>query len=133
LSTGSTSSTKGSCTGSCPSCSHGGSYGADCSGYVAKIWQIPSTNTNLATDSHPYSTATFVGSNSQWTTIARDSAVKGDALVYNANGAGHIVLYESGDSWGNFWTYEARGCSYGIVHNLRSVTSAYKTIRRVGW
>ncbi len=133
LSTGVTSGTKGSCTGSCPSCSHGGSYGADCSGYVAKIWQIPSSNTNLATDSHPYSTATFVGSNSQWTTIARDSAVKGDALVYNSNGAGHIVLYESGDAWGNFWTYEARGCSYGIVHNLRSVTSAYKTIRRAGW
>ena len=94
---------------------------------------MPSTNTNLATDSHPYSTATFVGSSSQWTTIARDNAVKGDALVYNSNGAGHIVLYESGDAWGNFWTYEARGCSYGIVHNLRSVTSAYKTIRRAGW
>ena len=133
LASGATSSTKGSCTGNCPSCSHGGSYGADCSGYVAKIWQIPSSNTNLATDAHPYSTATFVGSNSQWSTIARASAVKGDALVYNSNGAGHIVLYESGDAWGNFWTYEARGCSYGIVHNLRSVTSSYKTIRRAGW
>jgi hypothetical protein len=133
LASGATSSTKGSCTGNCPSCSHGGSYGADCSGYVAKIWQIPSSNTNLATDAHPYSTATFVGSNSQWSTIARASAVKGDALEYNSNGAGHIVLYESGDAWGNFWTYEARGCSYGIVHNLRSVTSSYKTIRRTGW
>lgn len=133
LASGATSSTKGSCTGNCPSCSHGGSYGADCSGYVAKIWQVPSSNTNLATDSHPYSTATFVGSSSQWSTIARASAVKGDALVYNSNGAGHIVLYESGDAWGNFWTYEARGCSYGIVHNLRSVTSSYKTIRRAGW
>lgn len=133
LSSGATSSTRGSCTGNCPSCSHGGSYGADCSGYVAKIWQIPSSNTDLSVDAHPYSTATFVGSNSQWSTIARASAVKGDALVYNSNGAGHIVLYESGDAWGNFWTYEARGCSYGIVHNLRSVTSAYKTIRRAGW
>lgn len=133
LASGATSSTRGSCTGNCPSCSHGGSYGADCSGYVAKIWQIPSSNTDLSVDAHPYSTATFVGSNSQWSTIARASAVKGDALVYNSNGAGHIVLYESGDAWGNFWTYEARGCSYGIVHNLRSVTSAYKTIRRAGW
>lgn len=130
---GATSSTKGSCTGSCPNCSHGGSYGADCSGYVAKIWQVPSTNTSMTTDSHPYGTIHFVGSNSQWSTVSRSNVIKGDALTYNADGAGHILIYESGDAWGSVWAYEARGCSYGIVHNLRSVTSAYKAIRRAGW
>ncbi|MBK7857676.1 MAG: SH3 domain-containing protein [Archangiaceae bacterium] len=119
----------GSCTGSCPSCSHSGSTGADCSGYVAKIWEVPSSNSNLQVDSHPYSTSSFYGSNSQWHSIARTSLVKADALVYRKNGAGHIVLYESGDGWNSFWAYEAKGCSYGIRHNSRTASSAYKSIR----
>lgn len=133
LSSGPTSSNKGVCTGSCPNCSHSGSYGADCSGFVAKTWQIPSTNTDLSVDSHPYGTIHFIGSNANWRTVSRANAAKGDAFVYNTNGAGHIFLYESGDAWGSLWAYEARGCSYGVVHNLRSVTSAYKVIRRTGY
>lgn len=133
LSSGPTASTRGACTGSCPSCSHSGSYGADCSGYIAKIWQVPSTNTNLSTDSHPYTTYNFVNDTYGWAPISRNNVAKADALVYNTNGAGHMVLYESGNAWGSFWTYEARGCSDGIRHNLRSVTSAYKTIRRNGY
>ena len=130
---GATSSSKGVCTGSCPNCSHSGGYGADCSGYIGKIWQVPSSNTDATTDSHPYSTVSFVGSNSQWSTVSRGNAARGDALVYNQNGAGHIFLYESGDSWGSMWAYEARGCAYGIVHNLRTASSAFKVIRRAGY
>ena len=33
----------GSCSGSCPKCKHSGSYGADCSGFVAKVWRVPSS------------------------------------------------------------------------------------------
>ena len=130
---GATSSNKGVCTGNCPNCSHSGGYGADCSGYIGKIWQVPSSNTDATTDSHPYSTVSFVGSNSQWSTVSRANAVRGDALVYNQNGAGHIFLYESGDSWGSMWAYEARGCAYGIAHNLRTASSAFKVIRRAGY
>ena len=133
LASGPTSSTKGTCSGSCPSCSHGGSYGADCSGYVGKIWQVPSSNSDISVDGHPYSTSSFVGSSSLWSTVSRSSLKKADALVYNSNGAGHILLFESGDGWGNLWSYEARGCSYGIVHNLRSCSSQYKGIRRTGY
>lgn len=130
---GLTSSNKGVCTGSCPNCSHSGGYGADCSGFVAKAWQVPSTNSDVSVDSHPYGTIHFIGSNANWSTVSRANAKKGDAFVYNTNGAGHIFLYESGDAWGSLWAYEARGCSYGIVHNLRTVTSAYKVIRRAGY
>jgi hypothetical protein len=130
---GATSSTRGTCTGSCPNCTHGGSYGADCSGLVAKVWLVPSSNNVMTTDSHPYGTIHFVGSSSQWSTLSRDSVRKGDALVYNQNGAGHIFVYESGDAWGSMWAYEARGCAYGVVHNLRTATSAYKAIKRAGW
>lgn len=132
---GPTSSTRGACSGSCPSCSHSGSYGADCSGYVAKIWAVPSSNNDVSEDSHPYSTYHFVNSTGggQWSTISRSSLRRGDAMVYNTNGAGHMFLYESGDPWGSMWTYEARGCSYGIVHNLRTASTSYRAIRRTGF
>jgi hypothetical protein len=133
LMSGATSSNRGSCSGSCPSCSHHGSYGADCSGFVGKVWQVPSSNGDVSSDGHPYSTGTFVGSSSLWHTVTRSSARRGDAFVYNSGGEGHIFLYESGDPWGSMWTYEARGCSYGIVHNLRTASSIYKVIRRTGY
>jgi uncharacterized protein YraI len=130
---GPTSSTKGSCSGSCPNCSHKGSYGADCSGYVAKVWQVPSSNTDLTDDQHPYSTADFVKNTSQWTIINRSSVKKADAMVYRSGGAGHIIVYNSGDAWGSLNAYECKSCSAGCVYNLRTVSSAYKTIRRKGW
>ena len=130
---GATSSNIGSCTGSCPDCTHTGSYGADCSGYVAKVWQVPAGNTDPKSDSHPYSTISFNGTNSRWVTVDRDRVRPGDALVYNENGAGHMFLYESTDGWGAMWAYEARGCVYGIVHNLRTAGTSYKAIERVGY
>ncbi|MFH1812036.1 MAG: hypothetical protein ABIJ09_25075 [Pseudomonadota bacterium] len=121
----------GSCSGSCPGCSHSGSYGADCSGFVAKTWQVPGPSP-VTTDAHPYSTREFRYNTTHWTRVSRDSAKRADAFVYrnDANTGGHIVLYESGDAWGQIWSYEARGCSYGIVRNLRSLSSAYIGIRR---
>lgn len=119
----------GSCSGDCGSCTHTGSYGADCSGFVAKAWVVPSTNNNVTVDSHPYSTANFNVDSSSWTTITRDSLLKADALVYNDSGAGHIFLYESGDGWGSMYAYECKGCSYGCVYNLRTASTTYHAIR----
>lgn len=131
---GATSSNKGSCSGSCPSCSHSGSYGGDCSGLAGKVWQVPaSSNSDMTKDYHPYSTASFVNSTSQWSIISRSSVKKADAMVYNQNGAGHIFIYESGDGWGSMYAYECKGCSYGCVHDLRTASSAYKAIRRAGY
>jgi cell wall-associated NlpC family hydrolase len=132
LAQGPTSSTKGSCTGSCPSCTHRGSYGADCSGLVAKAWQLGPKN--LATNSHPYGTGSFVRDVSgKWKTVSRASLKAGDALVYNSGGHGHIVIYEKGDAWGAPTVYECRGCSYGCVHDSRSFNSTYHAIRRAGF
>ncbi|MGI5864064.1 MAG: SH3 domain-containing protein [Myxococcales bacterium] len=130
---GPTSSTRGSCTGSCPSCSHSGSYGADCSGFVAKTWAVGSNNSDVSVDRHPYSTYHFTHERHGWHTVSRSSLRKADALTYNSNGSGHIILYESGDGWGSLWAYEAKGCSYGIVRNLRTVSSSYKAIARDNW
>src|SRR5258706_15050843 len=34
-----TTTTYGSCMGNCPTCTHTGQWGADCSGFIAKVWQ----------------------------------------------------------------------------------------------
>lgn len=130
---GSASVSPGVCSGaSCPACSHAGSYGADCSGLVGKIWGVPSWNEDVSIDSHPYGTVHFIQDTAQWYTISRDTLERGDALVYNQNGEGHIFLYESGDGWGSMWVYEARDCPYPILHALRSAGLAFKGIRKAG-
>ncbi len=123
----------GTCTGSCPSCTFTGTYGADCSGMVAKAWKVPSWNDDVSVDKHPFGTIHFVAANSLWSDVSRSSLLKADALVYNTNGAGHILMFESGDGWGSVVAYECKGCSSGCVRNLRSVGAAYKGIRRAGF
>jgi uncharacterized protein YraI len=131
LESGPTTSNAGTCTGTCPSCTHAGSYGGDCSGLVGKTWFLG--NQDLTVDSHPYSTYDFYNSSVDWHDVDRGSLVRGDALVYNTNGEGHIFLYESGDGWGSMWAYECKGCSYGCVHDLRTADSSYKGIGHNGW
>jgi cell wall-associated NlpC family hydrolase len=122
----------GACYGSCPSCSHSGSYGADCSGFIGKVWKLPPAMPMNA-NKHPYSTYHFLNQANYWKRITRSSMKAADALVYHSSGAGHIFLYEKGDRWGSMWTYEARGCSYGVVHNVRTAGTAYRAIRRSGF
>jgi hypothetical protein len=124
----------GSCAGSCPDCTHTGSYGADCSGFAAKVWQVPDPSP-VSTCRHPYSTYDFTCTERWWNAIARDDLTRGDAASYRSGGcpgtSGHVLVYESGDPWGSMWTYEARSCSGGIVHNSRTLTTSYRAIRRV--
>lgn len=130
---GPTSSTKGSCSGSCPDCSHSGQWGGDCSGFTAKVWQVPSSNSDMTVDSHPYSTADFDNDTSQWSTVSRSNLKKADALVYRSGGAGHIFVYSKGDGWGSMYAYECRGCSAGCVKGYRTASSSYHAIRRSGY
>jgi uncharacterized protein YraI len=123
---------KGACYGSCPNSTHSGTWGADCSGYVAKIWQVPGASA-LSSCQHPYSTVSFKNERPHWKQVSRDAIKKGDALVYNSGGAGHIFLVESGDGWGWMKAYEAKGCSAGIVYNSRTASSSYIAIRRNGY
>jgi uncharacterized protein YraI len=126
------STAHGACYGSCPNCTHSGEWGADCSGYVAKIWQVPGA-TALTVCEHPYSTYNFYNDASHWSDISRSDVKRGDAFVHNSNGSGHIFIYDSGDAWGWVTAYEAKGCSYGVVKDSRQVFSNYKPIRRDGY
>jgi hypothetical protein len=94
---------------------------------------VPSTNTDLTVDSHPYSTANFNEDTSQWSTVSRGSLKKADALVYRSGGAGHIFVYSHGDGWGSMYAYECRGCSAGCIKGYRTASSSYHGIRRAGY
>jgi uncharacterized protein YraI len=130
---GVTSATAGSCSGSCPDCSHGGSYGGDCSGLAAKVWRVPSSNTDLSDDEHPYTTANFNSDTSQWSSVPRANVKQADAMVYRQDGSGHIFIYDSGDGWNQMYAYECKGCSYGCIGGYRTASSAFHAIRRAGW
>lgn len=120
---------RGSCSGNCGSCTHSGDYGGDCSGLVAKAWQVPGP-IPLDTPGHPYSTSAFRYSPQGWSIIDRSQVKIGDAYVYNSGG-GHIFIYESGDKYGSPVAYECAGCSIGCVHRVRSSTgSPYVAIQR---
>ncbi|MBI4699996.1 MAG: hypothetical protein HY744_02330 [Deltaproteobacteria bacterium] len=116
----------GSCSGSCPNCSHSGKYGADCSGFVTKVWQVPDAIAVTTCGHGPYVANSYRSSTSSWKVISRSSAEKGDAFASTH----HVLIFESGNPWGQMWTYEARGCSYGIVHNVRTCSNDYSAARR---
>jgi hypothetical protein len=117
----------GSCSGNCPSCTHSGSYGADCSGYVSRVWQVPHAIPVDACHTERYVAESFHSSGPYWNQVSRNSLQPADALASTT----HVVLYESGDGWGSMWVYESKGCSYGIVHNIRSCSSSYNAARRI--
>ena len=124
----------GSCQGACPNCSHSGSYGADCSGMVAKAMKVPDYNTDFGKDAHPYSTWNFYNEARQWSHVARGTSYDepGDAFVWNSGSEGHTFIYERGDAWGTLLAVECKGCSYGCVRGYRTAFSGYKVIRRHG-
>ena len=113
----------------CPDCSHTGPYGADCSGFVGKAWQVDKP-VALDVAYHPYSTVHFTGNTTWWTHPPKAEAQLGDAFTYNKNGAGHIFLYEKGNVWGNVYAWECKGCSYGCTYGLRTVSADYINARR---
>ena len=104
--------------------------GADCSGYVTVCWQIPKASATTSCLAHYYTTSSYKNSSTHWSSISRNSLIKADALVYNTGSKGHIVLYSSGNKWGNAMVYEAMGTAYGIRYRTRYVTSNYVARRR---
>ncbi|HZI13122.1 MAG TPA: SH3 domain-containing protein [Myxococcus sp.] len=121
----------GSCSGSCPSCTHYGEGGADCSGLVGQGWRVPpSSSASTCIAEHPYNTTIFREQRYHWTQVSRGDMRKVDSLV----NYGHMFMRISGDGWGFMDVYECRGCSYGCRRRTRDATSDYIGIRRnTGW
>jgi len=127
----------GKCSGSCGKCSHwaypkgGSEHGADCSGFVAKVWQVPSASSPKV-DQHPYSTYNFRYEKTHWFPIKKSELKAGDALVYHKSGHGHIALFEGWSGGGKAVAYECAGCKTGCIHKPRTFGSYYIAIRRKG-
>jgi len=123
---------KGWCQGGCPNCTRGGTSGADCSGLVAKAWRLPPAMP-LDKQAHPYSTAVFVQKDhTYWKSVSMTEMKAGDAPAYNANGRGHIVVVSEANStnWGQPKVIEAKGCSWGIIENVKKLTENYQNRRK---
>lgn len=119
----------GTCSLSNSIYTHTGSWGADCSGFVGDVWQLPE-HKSFEANIHAFSTYNFYYERTHWIKLDRNSTQEGDALVYRGSTGGHIVIYAGADPWGTTQTYEARGCSYGVVYNARTFGSEYIAIGR---
>ncbi len=113
---------------------HNGSWGADCSGFVCNVWQLPEA-ISFETNRHAFNTSDFRYHTTHWSNINRSAAQRGDAMVYRGSKGGHIVIFAGGDPWGSLQTYEARNCKVGykgIVYNTRTLSTSYQARRRNG-
>jgi len=119
----------GSCSGSCPSCTHSGSYGADCSGFASKVWQVPEAS-DVTVNQHPYSTWHFYNESTHWYRIERSELQEGDALVRRNASGGHIIIFASKNERG-YQVYECNSCRRGCIFQTRTTLgSEYVAIRR---
>ena len=106
----------------CPDCTHTGTYGADCSGFVSKSWQVPNPYPVDACDVGRYTASDFTSDHAYWNVVSMNSLQPGDAVASSS----HVILvigYE--DAFGEHEVVEAKGCIYGIVRQSRTFASYY--------
>lgn len=112
----------------CPDCTHSGKYGADCSGFVSKAWQVPQPYAVEACGVDRYVASSFTSNHSYWSVVPMSSLKPADAAASSS----HVVLVVGPkDSHGQYEVVEAKGCNYGIVHQNRTFSSSYSGARRI--
>lgn len=103
--------------------------GADCSGFAAKVWEVPSY-VPATTYSHPYYTGSIVACDDYWSWVSWADMQQGDWFVYNSGDEGHVGVVDKPDAWGSIVSYEAMGTDWGIVHANRTLASYYDIAHR---
>ena len=112
----------------CPDCTHSGTYGADCSGFVSRAWQVPEPLATNACGTARYVASSFTADHAYWDVVSMNDLRPADAVASDS----HVILvigYE--DAYGEHDAVEAKGCSYGIVRNSRTFSSVYSGARRI--
>ena len=111
----------------CPVCTHSGTYGADCSGFVTKAWQVPNPVAVNACGVFRYVASDFTSDSAYWDPVSMTSLQPADAAATDS----HVLLIVGGRDSSGYWDIvEARGCNYGIVHRYRSL-SGFVGARRI--
>lgn len=104
--------------------------GSDCSGFVAKAWQVP-RRSSIYEDYHPYSTTDLFTQRYHWYPVGRSTAYKADAVGYPpppGKKYGHAVLYYYGSAYGQAFVYEATPPR--IVAHWRDLSGSGWYVRR---
>ena len=114
----------GSCSGNCPSCTHSGTYGADCSGFVSRAWQVPRAIAVDACGTDRYVASNFTSNHAYWDIVSNRRP--GDAAATSS----HVVLVVGDCNSSGCDVVEARGCSYGIIRRRKDL-SGYSKARRI--
>ncbi len=118
----------GDCNGHCPppDCVHYGVWGADCSGYVTKVWQVWSPSPLNDCDNVHYLASAYHSSGDHWDWISRDDLERADAVA----STGHVTLFLEKDPSGDYTLWESQGCEPGIGLYTRSLSSSFEGARR---
>lgn len=90
--------------------------GVDCSGFAS--WVI---NQGSSEDFRPRGTVSLVNVGKK---ISYEEAQKGDILVYNTNGSGHVIMIiDNNPETQQFLVAEAAGSNTGVIMQTRSYSS----------
>lgn len=118
----------GDCEGVCENCTHTGPYGADCSGFVSKAWQVPDPYPVEQCGTERYVAESFTYDHDYWDPVSIDELQPGDAVATSS----HVILIIGPkDQYGEHEVVEAMGCSYGIVRHMREIGSSFHGARRI--
>jgi hypothetical protein len=117
---------KGQCRGDCPRCTHDAGLGSDCSGLVAKSWQVYSpTRLDREMAVRP-DTTLLRRANAYWSIVSRTSVKPADAFVSPT----HAFLLDKKTSTG-YYVWECRGCKYRCDRYFRrTIPSSFVVSRR---
>ncbi len=112
----------------CPDCTHSGKYGADCSGFVSKAWQVPEPFAVDACGVDRYVASAFTSDHEYWDVVAMSALQPADAVASST----HVILVIGAkDGAGEHEVVEAKGCTPGIVRHSRTFASSYSGARRI--
>lgn len=115
--------------------------GCDCSAYVNKCWAIPDYTATSTVAGHPYNTTTYYYYNCPYAVSKdRNNPQYLMTWVYQSEAGGpgnHMGLFHTNNGDGTWWMREAKGSSYGIVVNSRSLSTLiswnYRCFDRKDW
>lgn len=101
-------------------------HGADCSGYLAKVWQVPRPS-ELEEEFHPYTSSAFSADSEDWKIVdtGAEPLRRGDAIWV----PGHVIMFDELLPKGQVMAFESANCKTGIVHRARSIGPKYRVAR----
>jgi hypothetical protein len=111
----------------CPDCTHSGTYGADCSGFVSKSWQVPEPHPVDACNVPRFLASDFTTAGDFWTQVPMSTLQPADAVASSTHA---ILVIGAKDASGEHEVVEAKGCVYGIVRHSRTFSTSYSGARR---